>query len=71
MIVVGSRVDGSRRRAYERNGNLAFAALVQQGYGPDGSGCDSFGCDDIHFLSPVTAIGTDELPTLAGGSKGP
>ncbi|MEM9533307.1 MAG: C13 family peptidase [Pseudomonadota bacterium] len=65
VIAVGTRVDGSRRRAYERNGNLAFAALEQQGYGADGSVCRSASCDDVRFLSSTTAPGTDGATTLA------
>ncbi|MEM6935051.1 MAG: C13 family peptidase [Pseudomonadota bacterium] len=65
VLIVGTRADGSRRRPFERNGNLAQAALRQQGYGPDGSRCRATDCDDIFYLSPVSSFGTDGLSTLA------
>ncbi len=44
---------------------LAYAALVEQGYGPDGVTCDDPLCDDIQYLSNLGVSGFDAAPTLS------
>lgn len=47
------------------NASLANSALLQQGYGPDGSTCTQTLCDDIQFLSNSGVAGLDAAATLS------
>ncbi|MEM9529444.1 MAG: FG-GAP-like repeat-containing protein [Pseudomonadota bacterium] len=47
------------------NADLAYAALLQQGYGPDGTSCTQTLCDDVQYLSNIGVAGLDSAAILS------
>ncbi|MEM7704390.1 MAG: C13 family peptidase [Pseudomonadota bacterium] len=64
IIVAGGDRSDVLRPAYDDNAELAYLALVEQGYGPDGVNCASDDCDDIVYLNPSPGPGVDGVPDL-------
>ncbi len=65
IIVAGGTGSGPGNEAIRRNSELAYRALVQQGYGPDGESCADSSCDSLRFLTFAGSSGRDQSPSLA------
>ncbi|MEM7708104.1 MAG: NHL repeat-containing protein [Pseudomonadota bacterium] len=65
IIVAGGEPSDSEAEPIRINAALAYSALLQQGYGPDGSTCNQSLCDDIQYLSNTGIAGLDAAATLA------
>lgn len=65
IIVAAGESSDPLAGAIATNANLAYSALLQQGYGPDGGSCASALCDDVQFLSNSGVAGLDAAATLA------
>ncbi len=65
VIIAGGDQSDAGFAAVSANTRLAYAALEQQGYGPDGVSCDSAICDAVQFLTPEAVAGFDATATLS------
>lgn len=65
VIIAGGDQSDAGFAAVSANTRLAYAALEQQGYGPDGVSCDNAICDAVQFLTPEAVAGFDATATLS------
>ncbi|MFK7958592.1 MAG: 6-bladed beta-propeller, partial [Lysobacterales bacterium] len=64
IIVAGGTGSGAGNSAIRRNSELAYRALVQQGYGGEDQACTSVTCDSLRFLTFAGSTGRDGEPSL-------
>ncbi len=65
IIVAGGEPSDPKAGAINVNASLAYNALLQQGYGPDGRSCNLSLCDDVQYLSNTGVAGLDAAATLS------
>lgn len=65
IILAGGNGPGLQGNAARVNSELAYRALQQQGYGPDGDDCLDASCDSLRFLTFAGSTGRDGDPSLA------
>ncbi|MEM7705747.1 MAG: 6-bladed beta-propeller [Pseudomonadota bacterium] len=65
IILAGAAGPGLLGTAGRVNSELAYRALLQQGYGPDGESCLDDSCDSLRFLTFAGSSGRDGNPSLA------
>ncbi len=65
VIIGGGDIDDVDFPSIRANADIAYAALIQQGYGPDGTDCTASSCDEIQYLISEAVLGFDSTPDLS------